>query len=520
MKFGQACKYIIITALLFSFTLPLFTTKGSAEMTQQPKHEMRAAWIATVQNIDVKAGMNEADYTAWVEQTLDFIKGKNFNTIIYQVKPTADAFYPSEIDPWSKYVTGGAQGTDPGYDPLQIMIDESHARGIEVHAWVNPYRVTMPFETLESLSEDNVAKEHPEWVVKYGFQYYLNPGIQGVQEYLLSTVEELVTNYDIEAVHMDDYFYPYRRVGEEFPDQAQFEADPRGFDNIEDWRRDNVNNLVSAINSTIKETKSWVQFGISPFGVWRNIAMDPTGSDTTAGQTNYDDLYADTRQWIKDGSIDYITPQIYWSRGFAAADYSILLDWWSNEVEEYAYNHPVNLYIGTADYKVGDNFDQNWYNPYELPEQILDNRQDDNTLGQMHFSLRQIIKNNLGYADILTNEIYTELALVPATPWNGEELPQKPNTMKADKTKGSITLTIDDKKHSDARKYVIYRFDGLQEGDYNDPANIVDVVYSTEGVTTYVDNTVEEDKQYTYGVTSVSNTGLESKDAKIVKVVK
>ena len=152
MKFGQACKYIIITALLFSFTLPLFTTKGSAEMTQQPKHEMRAAWIATVQNIDVKAGMNEADYTAWVEQTLDFLKGKNFNTIIYQVKPTADAFYPSEIDPWSKYVTGGAQGTDPGYDPLQIMIDESHARGIEVHAWVNPYRVTMPFETLESLS--------------------------------------------------------------------------------------------------------------------------------------------------------------------------------------------------------------------------------------------------------------------------------------------------------------------------------------------------------------------------------
>ncbi|WP_404460265.1 glycoside hydrolase family 10 protein [Sutcliffiella horikoshii] len=520
MKFGQACKYIIITALLFSFTLPLFTTKGSAEMTQQPKHEMRAAWIATVQNIDVKAGMNEADYTAWVEQTLDFLKGKNFNTIIYQVKPTADAFYPSEIDPWSKYVTGGAQGTDPGYDPLQIMIDESHARGIEVHAWVNPYRVTMPFETLESLSEDNVAKEHPEWVVKYGFQYYLNPGIQGVQDYLLSTVEELVTNYDIEAVHMDDYFYPYRRVGEEFPDQAQFEADPRGFDNIEDWRRDNVNNLVSAINSTIKETKSWVQFGISPFGVWRNIAMDPTGSETTAGQTNYDDLYADTRQWIKDGSIDYITPQIYWSRGFAAADYSILLDWWSNEVEEYAYNTPVNLYIGTADYKVGDNFDQNWYDPYELPGQILDNRQDVNTQGQMHFSLRQIIKNNLGYADILTNEIYTEPALVPATPWNGEELPQKPNTVKADKTDGSITLTIDDKKHSDARKYVIYRFDGLQEGDYNNPANIVDVVYSTESVTTFVDTTVEEGKQYTYGVTSVSNTGLESKDAKIVKVVK
>ncbi|WP_078381855.1 glycoside hydrolase family 10 protein [Sutcliffiella halmapala] len=520
MKLGQPCKYIMITLLLFTMTIPLYPSKGNAEVNYGPKYEMRAAWIATVQNIDMRAGMNKEAYKVWVEETIDFLKGKNFNTIIYQVKPTSDAFYPSELEPWSKYITGREQGSDPGYDPLAIMVEESHKRGIEVHAWVNPYRVTMPNEGLETLAENNVANLHPEWVVRYGTQYYLNPGIPEVQDHLIATVEELVTNYDIEAVHMDDYFYPYRIAGQEFPDQETFAQYGSEFHNIEDWRRNNVNELVADINNSIKDIKNWVQFGISPFGVWRNIADDPTGSNTQAGQTNYDDLYADTRQWIKDGSIDYITPQIYWSRGLAVADYTILLDWWSNEVEEYAWNHPVNLYIGTADYKVGDNFDQNWYDPYELPGQILDNRQNKNALGQMHFSLRQIIKNNLGYADILSNEIYTTPALVPATSWNGNKLPKKPKTVKANKAKDSIKLTIDNKKHSDARKYVIYRFEGNKEGDYKNPANIVDVIYASNGVTTFVDSTIKKGKVYTYGVTSISNTGVESKDAKTVRVVK
>ncbi|KAA0561542.1 family 10 glycosylhydrolase [Bacillus sp. CH30_1T] len=514
----KAVKYMIMAVLLFSLALPFSTGKAKASETQAPKHEMRAAWIATVQNIDVKAGMDKQEYTDWVTETLDELKELKFNTVIYQVKPTVDAFYPSELAPWSQYITGEQQGTDPGYDPLQVMIDESHKLGIEVHAWVNPYRITMPNQTIESLADDNVAKLHPEWVVKYGKQYYLDPGIPEVQEYLIDTVEELVSHYNIEAVHMDDYFYPYRIAGETFPDQDTYEKYGNTFDDIEDWRRNNVDVLVADINSAIKDIKEWVQFGISPFGVWRNIADDPTGSDTQAGQTNYDDLYADTRQWIKDGSIDYITPQIYWSRNLAVANYSVLLDWWSQEVNEYAYDHPVNLYIGMADYKVGDNFDQEWFNPYELPEQIIDNRENGTALGQMHFSLKQIFENPLGYADIIRNEVYTEPALTPATQWNNEMLPKKPNKVKADKHKEGITIKIDDKKHTDARKYVIYRFEGVKEGDYENPANILDVVYSQEGLTTYEDTSAEEGGMYTYGVTSVSPTGVESKNAKTVRV--
>lgn len=505
-------KKSIIVILLLAMLAPVWA--GQASASAKPKHEMRAAWIATVQNIDMKAGMDKAAYTSWVQSTLDDLKERKFNTVIYQVKPTVDALYPSDLAPWSKYITGKAQGTDPGYDPLGIMLEEAHKRGIELHAWVNPYRVTMPGMTLDDLDPGNIAKLQPDWVLKYGSQYYLDPGLPKVQQYLIETVEELVANYDIEAVHMDDYFYPYKIAGQDFPDQATYEKYGKDFDSIEDWRRNNVDVLVEDINTSIKDMKEWVQFGISPFGVWRNIAKDPTGSETTAGQTNYDDLYADTRQWIKDGSIDYITPQIYWSRDFAAANYSVLLDWWSNEVTEYAYEHPVHLYIGMADYKVGDNFDQQWYDPYELPEQILDNRENGTAKGQMHFSLQQLHNNRLGYADILKDEIYTETALTPPTPWNNRELPKKPTKVKGKSKHGSVKLEIEDKKHT-ARKFVIYRFDGPREGDYNDPANIIDVVYSDED--SYTD--VPPGKGiYTYGVTSVSDTGLESRDAKTVRV--
>ena len=268
-----------------------------------PKHEMRAAWIATVQNIDMKAGMNKAQYTKWVQQTLDQLKASKFNTVIYQVKPTNDAFYPSKLAPWSSYVTGKKQGTNPGYDPLLIMIEEAHKRGMELHAWVNPYRVTMPGQKLNSLAPTNVARTNPSWVVKYGQQYYLNPGLPEVQNYLIATVEELVANYDIDAVHMDDYFYPYKIKNETFPDQAAFKKYGASFKKIADWRRNNVNQLVKDLHTTIKATKPHVQFGISSFGVWRNQSLDSTGSNTKAGVNNYDDLYADTRQWMKDGKI-------------------------------------------------------------------------------------------------------------------------------------------------------------------------------------------------------------------------
>ncbi|GIN70008.1 UPF0748 protein YngK [Bacillus sp. J14TS2] len=482
---------------------------------QTPKKEMRASWISTVTNIDMKPGMSKAEYTAWAKSTIQTLEQKNFNTVIFQVKPTSDALYPSKLAPWSSYITGNKQGTDPGYDPLQIMLDIAHEHGMELHAWINPYRVTMASQSLEDLATDNIASQNPEWVVKHGEQYYLDPGLPDVQAYLIDTVRELVTNYDVDAVHMDDYFYP----GVDFPDQKTYEEYGSDFADIGDWRRHNVSQLVEDINQIIKAIKPWVQFGVSPTGIWRNQADDPTGSATN-GNAHYDQLFADSRQWIQDGSIDYITPQIYWSRQLAVASYSVLLDWWSKQVETQAKVHPVHLYIGMADYKVNNNFDTAWDNPRELPEQIIDNRANGIAKGQMHFTLRDILKNPLGYFDIVEEEIYTAKALTPATPWNGSNQPKKPINVDVDKQGNSVKIMINNKKRTDAKKYVIYRFEGNKTGDYHNPKNIVGIIYDQEGTATFIDQDINPDKRYTYGVTSISHTGVESKDAKEKKTKK
>lgn len=510
-------KAILSVALSLTILISILPLPVNGENVTTPKNEMRAAWIATVQNIDMKPGMNVAQYTAWVRQTLDQLKANNFNAVIYQVKPTNDALYPSKLAPWSSYITGGKQGKNPGYDPLLIMLNEAHNRGMELHAWINPYRVTMPGESLASLASNNVARTNPSWVVKYGKQYYLNPGLPEVQNYLISTVKELVANYDIDAVHMDDYFYPYKIKNEVFPDQAAFKKYGTSFKKVDDWRRDNVNQLVKKIYSSIKTTKSDVQFGISPFGVWRNQSTDPTGSNTRASVTNYDDLYADTRQWIKNGSIDYITPQIYWSKTLSVAKYSTLLDWWSNEVETYATVHPVNLYIGVADYKVGLDADKAWKNKMELPNQVISNRANEIAKGQMHFSLRSIQRNLLGYATILNQQLYNYKALTPSTSWDKADHPLEPTSVQANKVADGLKLVIQDLNNIQPRKYVIYRFEGNEVGSYQDPRNIVDVVYNSKGNTVFLDKAANPNKQYTYGITSLSATGVESMNAYVVE---
>ncbi|MBW8348024.1 family 10 glycosylhydrolase [Bacillus sp. IITD106] len=505
----------LIIGILLSTMFSTHVGSSFAASHVPPKYEMRASWISTVTNIDLKPGMNEAEYTKWVQSTVKTLEEKNFNTIVFQVKPTADALYPSKLAPWSRYITGKGQGIDPGYDPLQIMLDTAHEHGMELHAWINPYRVTMASQGLDDLTSDNIAKKHPDWVVKHGAQYYLNPGIPGVQEYLVDAVKELVENYDVDAVHMDDYFYP----GVNFEDEETFDKYGGDFTDIGDWRRNNVNQLVKAIYKNIKDIKPWVQFGISPSGIWRNIADDPNGSETDGG-AHYDNLFADSLQWIRDGSVDYLTPQIYWSRELAIANYSILLDWWSRQAETQALVHPINLYIGMADYKVNNNFDTAWNNARELPEQILDNRANGIAKGQMHFTLRDILNNPIGYQDIISKEMYNTKTLTPATSWLGANEPKKPLDVSADQHGESITITIDNKKRTDAKKYVIYRFEGNNDGDYNNPENIAGIVYSKDGVTTFVDHDIDPNKRYTYGVTSISHTGVESNDAKKVKTKK
>lgn len=505
-KMGYLLTFIILMFMtIFSGLGGVFAQHSHESL--KPKYEMRAAWISTVTNIDLEPGMDEKEYRNWVKSTVETLEQKNFNTIIFQVKPTADALYPSELAPWSKYITGKKQGTDPGYDPLEIMLEEAHAHGFELHAWINPYRVTMPSDSLEDLSEDNIAIQQPDWVVHHGSQYYLDPGIPGVQEYLVETVQELVENYDIDAVHMDDYFYP----GPDFADEETYEEYGGEFDDIGDWRRDNVNQLVANINQAIKEKRNWVQFGISPSGIWRNKADDPTGSDTD-GFAHYDNLFADSRQWIINGSIDYITPQLYWSRSFDIANYTVLMEWWSNQVIEYAYNHPVNLYIGMADYKVNNDDDSAWDNPREIVEQVLDNREHDGPDGQMHFTLGDILTNDIGYQDLVQEEAYDYKSLTPTHEWNGSDRSKHPTNVTLNEVEDGISISIDN-KHSDARKYAIYRFDESAETDYSDPENIVQIVYDQKNGANFVDTDANIEDEYTYGITAISATGIESDSA-------
>ncbi|KAI9549746.1 hypothetical protein GHT06_004004 [Daphnia sinensis] len=285
--------------------------------------EFRGVWIATVANIDWPASgldsyeKQKKDFIA----ILDYYKKLNFNAVIVQIRTAGDAFYPSKYAPWSKYLTGKeGQAPQTQENPLTWMIQEAHSRGLEFHAWLNPYRATFDLKT-DLLSPNHDFHKHRDWMVKYGPKYYYNPGLPEVKNHLTAVIKEIVDNYDIDAIHFDDYFYPYKIAKETFPDQTTYNKFKNQGQTQDDWRRQNVNDLIQAVHTTIKTSKPWVQFGISPFGVWRNQAMDPKGSPTRAGQTNYDDLYADPMTWMKNGWIDYLIPQVYWSMEHPLASY-------------------------------------------------------------------------------------------------------------------------------------------------------------------------------------------------------
>lgn len=483
------------------------------ELTKDSKYEMRGVWIATVKNIDMPAKMDKAAFEKWAFESCQSVRDKKMNAIVFQVKPTADALYKSSLAPWSMYINGESRGVDPGYDPLGIMVETAHSMGIELHAWINPYRVTMASETLEELSPDSPARKNPSWVIGYNNQFYLNPGLPEVRKYLVDCVAEIVQNYDVDAIHMDDYFYPYPAAGIPFPDDAAFRQYGAGFTNAADWRRNNVNILVAEINSKIKEIKPYVQYGISPFGVWRNIASDPTGSNTKAGVENYDSLHADTRQWLKDGSIDYLAPQIYWSRISQAANYTVLLDWWNNELFQYAFR-PVNLYVGMADYKVGTKNDEAWEKTNtEISGQIADNRAKDAITGQIHYNFSSISASPLGYFGVVAENNYAAIALTPPCPWNGSDKAEAPEAAKAEVTAEGIKVSIKGAANTqNVRKYVIYRFGANEQPEYKNE-KILAVLYVNAGETSYLDKTAVKAQGYVYSVRAVSNTGIESEEA-------
>lgn len=294
----------------------------------QPKYEFRGVWIATVENIDFPSSKNLSSWEQRAEFTsiLDMHKRNGMNAVVVQIRPVADAFYPSQLEPWSEYLTG-KQGVPPSpyYDPLEFMITETHKRGMEFHAWMNPYRAVFNI-SKSSIAPNHITKLHPEWFVDYGGKRYFDPGNKEAQKFVEEVVGDVVHRYDIDAIHFDDYFYPYRIAGKEFPDLKAYKKYGNGMSRA-GWRRYNVDTVIQMLSKAIKTDKPWVKFGISPFGVWRNHSKDSEGSMTHAGQTNYDDLYADILLWLRKGWIDYVCPQIYWSFNTKAAPYGPLLDW-------------------------------------------------------------------------------------------------------------------------------------------------------------------------------------------------
>lgn len=379
--------------------LDSYKTENDNKIAKERK-EMRGIWVATVLNIDwpSKKGLSVESQKQEFIKILDNVKEWNMNAVFVQIKPVEDAFYPSKFSPWSEYLTG-IQGQNPGYDPLKFMIKEAHKRNIEFHAWFNPYRLTMS-GGIDKLSNDNIGKQRPDWTITYGGKLYLNPGIPEVNDYIVKSIMEVVENYDIDGVHMDDYFYPYKVKGEIYNDEEQYNKYGSNFLKVDDWRRDNVNKLIEKLYSSIKAEKKNVSFGISPFGVWRNISTDSVrGSNTKAGIQNYDDLYADILYWMKKNWIDYVAPQIYWNQGFKIAEYNTLVDWWS----KYAKETKTNLYIGQAAYRIKD-----WEKDDELINQIKYNRNSEEVKGSIFFSYSSLVKNPKGILEKIKNDVYSK----------------------------------------------------------------------------------------------------------------
>jgi len=388
-------------SLLITYNLLLTT------LLAQTKPEFRGVWVASVDNIDwpSKGNYNADSQKIEFIKLADLHKTNGMNALVVQIRPATDAFYPSPYEPWSEWLTGKqGQPPIPYYDPLEFMITETHKRGMEFHAWMNPYRAEFKIGT-STISATHITRLHPDWFLTYGDKKYFDPGNKQVQQYVTNVVKDVVNRYAVDAIHFDDYFYPYRITGKEFPDDEKYLLYGNGM-NKEDWRRSNTDSIILMLANAIKKENSKCQFGISPFGVWRNNDKDPDGSNTKAGQTNYDDLYADILLWLKKGWIDYVAPQLYWEFGHKAAPYEILIDWWAN------HTYGKNCYIGLGIYRAGSN--DAWKDKTQLPRMIDALRSKPNIQGMIFFSSKTFNKNPNGWNDSLKLKYFANPASTPA----------------------------------------------------------------------------------------------------------
>ena len=382
---------------VLSIVLVLTLLFSSAGAVQTAQDGMRGVWVSTVYNIDYPSaqGLSADTLKSEADTILDNVAAMGLNTVFLQVRPSADALYPSEIFPWSRYVSGTTgQAPDGDFDVLAYWVEGAHNRGLQLHAWINPYRITKDGQSeWDALPDTSPAKQHPEWVVEYEDNYYFNPGLPAVQQLVVDGASEIVEKYDVDGIHLDDYFYP----GTDFNDQATFARYGTDFDDIGDWRRDNVNTLIATLDKTLHEIDPTLSFGVSPSGIWDNKTDNPKGSDTN-GRSSYREIYCDSVQWIQKGTVDYICPQLYWEIGYEIADFEVLVDWWQDVIS----TSDVALYIGIGAYRAAEAQPGDvWYGTAELERQLalLDSSID--IQGEVYFSYSSL-ENIDGCADMLS----------------------------------------------------------------------------------------------------------------------
>ncbi|MER5965441.1 family 10 glycosylhydrolase [Streptomyces sp. NPDC002057] len=389
-----ARRTVLATAAAAGLTTALGATPAhaAAPHAASVERQMRGLWIASVVNIDwpSRTGLDAATQRAEFVRLADEALASGFNALFVQIRPTADAFWPSPLEPWSQWLTG-TQGQDPGYDPLHFMVETAHQRGLAFHAWFNPYRVSMQADP-SALVPDHPARVHPEWTVSYGGKLYYDPGVPAARRFCQEAMLDAVRRYDIDGVHFDDYFYPYPVAGSDFPDDETFRTYGAGHADKAAWRRHNVDLMVREMRDAVRAVRPNALFGISPFGVWRNATSDPRGSRTAAFQS-YDGLHADTRGWVEQGWLDYIAPQVYWHIGLPVADYGVLAPWWAEAVR----GTDTELWIGQAVYKSGAaGQPAPWQDGKELSRHLALNATLPDIGGDLFFSAKDVRADRVG----------------------------------------------------------------------------------------------------------------------------
>lgn len=479
--------------LLFAFTL--------VRAQNMPKREFRGAWIQCVNG--QFQGMPTDKMQSLLRYQLDCLKADGLNAVLFQVRPAADALYKSHYEPWSSFLTGRqGQPPVPLWDPLQFMIDECHKRGMELHAWINPYRVKT--KTMTEMVSNHLYFREPDRFFAYDNMLFFDPGIPENRKYIGKIVKDILVNYDVDGIHMDDYFYPYPAPGVPIPDDVTYAKYNDGFADKGDWRRHNVDLLVEELHQLIHETKPWVKFGISPFGIYRNKKNDPGGSDTN-GLENYGDLYADALKWEQNGWVDYLIPQLYWEIGHKAADYTTLVKWWAANCT----NRP--LIIG-----------QDVVRSVSKPD--LDNPNISQALAKLNLQRRfsqggcfwpasEVVDNNGNYGNILKTVYFTHPALQPEMPWIDDKAPKKVRGLKKLWTKNGLALCWQEPKARNemdrAVKYAVYRF-GKGEKTTLDGNHLIAVTVEPFYALPYETGKTK----YKYVVTALDRLSNESKAAK------